>query len=82
MEIVTTIKSKADALVFAINKATEHTQSFDKEKVDEIYNYILSKVELPDVERDMSNAYLDTLNGMIGKYSSFLDGMSPEMDKQ
>ena len=38
MEIVTSIKSKADALVFAINKASEKGTNFDKKKVDEIYS--------------------------------------------
>ena len=68
MEVITSIKSKADALVFAINKATDGS-SFDKARVDEIYDYILSKVDLPDVEVDASTAYLSSLNEMISKYS-------------
>lgn len=67
MEVITSLKSKADALVFAINKVTEGA-GFDKQKVDEIYDYILSKVSFPDVETDASAGYLDVLNGMMSRY--------------
>ena len=67
MEVMTSLKSKADALVFAINKATNGSD-FDREKADEIYDYILSKVSLPDVEVDASTAYLNSLNEMVAKY--------------
>ena len=79
MEIVTTIKSKADALVFAINKASENGKPFDKEKVDEIYDYILSKVCLPDVETDVRDEYMSVLNGMLDRYSSMIEGITSEM---
>lgn len=65
------MKSKADALVFAINKADEGT-GFDRGKVDEIYNYILSKVNLPDVEADVSAGYLDVLNEMMSRYGELI----------
>lgn len=71
MEIVTTLKSKADALVFAINKSTNGSD-FDKEKADEIYDYIMSKVNLPDVEVDASAAYLNNLNDIISRYGEAL----------
>ena len=67
MEVIVSLKSKADALVFAINKVTE-SSGFDKEKVDELYDYILSKVNLPDVEVDAGAAYLNNLNEIISKY--------------
>lgn len=71
MEVITSLKSKADALVFAINKTTEGSV-FDKQKVDEIYDYILSKVSLPDVEVDASAGYLDVLNGMMSRYGEII----------
>ena len=71
MEVIVSLKSKADALVFAINKATNGCD-FDKAKVDEIYDYILSKVELPDVEVDSSAAYLNGINEMISGYREAL----------
>ncbi len=72
MEVIVSLKSKADALVFAINKVTE-SSGFDKEKVDELYDYILSKVNLPDVEVDASAAYLNSINEMISSYRDALD---------
>ena len=79
MEYITSIKSKADALVFAINKAGENGQPFDKEKVDEIYDYILGKVCLPDVETDVRDEYMNVLNGMIERYSSMMEELSSGM---
>jgi hypothetical protein len=79
MEIVTTIKSKADALVFAINKATENGQTFDKEKVDEIYDYILTKVTLPDLETDARDEYMNMLGGMLDKYTGMMEGLTSEI---
>ena len=79
MEVLVSIKSKADALVFAINKVCDRGASFDKAKVDEIYEYIMSKVNLPDVERDVNGDYMNTLGGMLDKYSTMLDGMTSEM---
>ena len=76
MEIMTTIKSKADALVFAINKASENGATFDKEKVDEIYDYILSKAELPDVEPDVNSEYMSTLGSVLGRYANVLEEVS------
>lgn len=75
MEIITSIKSKADALVFAINKACENGGTFDKEKVDEIYDYIVAKVELPDTERDPQSECMDAIGGMFDKYTSVLSGL-------
>ena len=79
MEVLTTIKSKADALVFAINKASENGKPFDKEKVDEIYDYILSKVTLPDVEIDSRDEYLNALNGLFQRYSSMMDSITSDI---
>ena len=82
MEIITSIKSKADAIVFAINKASEHTEAFDKGKVDEIYNYILSKVDLPDIERDVNDGYINALGGIFDKYTNILEGMSVSQEQK
>ena len=79
MEILTTIKSKADALVFAINKSSENGQTFDKGKVDEIYDYILSKVSLPEVETDARDEYMNVLNGMLERYSGMIEGLTSEV---
>ena len=71
MEVIVSLKSKADALVFAINKVTDGS-GFDKAKVDEIYDYILSKVDLPDVEVDASSAYLNNMNEIVSRYGEML----------
>ena len=71
MEVIVSLKSKADALVFAINKATNGSD-FDKEKADDIYDYILSKVNLPDVEVDASASYLNAVNEMMASYRDAL----------
>ena len=78
MEIMVSIKSKADALVFAVNKVCENGNSFDKGKIDEIYDYITSKVNLPDVEVDVRNEYMNAIGGMLERYASMLDGISSE----
>ena len=67
MEFLASLKSKADALVFAINKATDGS-AFDKTKADDIYDYIISKVDLPDVEVDASTTYLNSLYEMVSRY--------------
>ena len=71
MEVIVSLKSKADALVFAINKTTDGSD-FDKAKADEIYDYILSKVDLPDVEVDASSAYLNNMNEFVSRYGEML----------
>ena len=71
MEVIVSLKSKADALVFAINKTTDGSD-FDKAKADEIYDYILSKVDLPDVEVDASSAYLNNMNEIVSMYGEML----------
>ena len=78
MEIITSIKSKADALVFAIDKACENGKPFDKGKVDEIFDYILSKVNLPDVETDPNAEYMNTLGSVLGRYANSLEEVSTE----
>jgi len=72
MEVIVSLKSKADALVFAINKATNGSD-FDKVKADEVYDYILSKVNLPDIEVDASTAYLNNLNEIVSRYGESLE---------
>ena len=79
MEVITTIKSKADALVFSINKVCEEGKAFDKEKVDEIYDYILNKVNLPDIENNATADYINALEGVIGKYVDVLDKISSDL---
>lgn len=78
MEIISSIKSKADALVFAINKTCENGKPFDKEKVDEIYEYILSKVNLPDVETDPNTDYMNYLGNVLSRYANALEEVLAE----
>ena len=61
------LRSKADALVFAINKATD-CSGLNRAKAEEIYDYITSKIDLPDVEFDASAAYLNNLNDIVSRY--------------
>lgn len=72
MEVLVSLKSKADVLAFAINKACQGSD-FDIEKADRIYNYVLSKIELPDIEQDISSRYLDNMNNMLSRYSDMLE---------
>lgn len=79
MEVLVSIKSKADALVFSINKVCENGKPFNEEEVDSIYNYITSKVELPDIERNVQNEYIDSIGRMLGKYTSVLENISSDI---
>lgn len=71
MEVLVSLKSKADVLAFAINKACQGSD-FDIEKADRIYEYIIGKINLPDVEQDISTRYFENLNEMVSRYSDML----------
>lgn len=71
MEVIVSLKSKADVLAFAINKACQGSD-FDMDKADRIYNYVLSKIDLPDIEQDVSSRYLDNMNNMLSRYGDML----------
>lgn len=72
------ITSKADALVFAIEKSTTDEGMVNCEQADKIYRMFADNIHLPEHHTEKIDECMSKLNSLIGKLKAEIES---SMDK-